>query len=252
MTSASPATLLSARNQASNRAAAHIQPTGGSTSQPIRIVLLGPPGAGKGTQAALLRERFQLRHLSTGDLLRQEVRKNTAIGREAKALIDRGMFVSDDLITGMLVQELATIPAEQGLILDGYPRTVAQAKRLDTIFAELRIQLSAVLELGVDTESVVERLAHRRSCPNCGRSYHLKRLPPKQEGRCDDDDSALVHRPDDVEEVIRQRLETYREQTEPVVGYYRADGRLCRVDASQPTATVSTKLISHCLAVAQS
>jgi adenylate kinase len=249
MTIASPATVLSTRNQPANKVTATIQPAAGLSNQPIRIILLGPPGAGKGTQAALLRERFQLKHLSTGDMLRQEVRKGTAIGREAKSLIDKGMFVSDDLITGMLVEQLTAIPSEQGLILDGYPRTVAQAKRLDDIFSDLRIQLSAVLELGVDTESVVERLAFRRSCPTCGRSYHLKRLPSKVANICDDDGSSLVQRPDDVEEVIRQRLETYRIQTEPVVAYYRADARLCRVDASQSTSAVSTKLISHCLSV---
>lgn len=206
------------------------------------IVLLGAPGAGKGTQAKILSEKYQLAHISTGDILREEVRLGTPDGLKAKALIAQGLFVPDTMITKMLDNALRTLPPNQGFILDGFPRSCEQAETLDKMFDDSPFNLATVIELRIEPEAVIERLVYRRTCPTCGRSYHLLHQSPQVAGLCDHDHTPLIHREDDQEHVIRRRIEVYRETTDPVANFYWQTGRLVRVDASQPSQTVAAAL----------
>jgi len=189
----------------------------------MNIILFGPPGAGKGTQGALLAARFSMLRLSTGDLLRDAVRDGTPLGRQARSFMDAGELVPDTVILGLVREVLAGrsgSAAEAGVIFDGFPRTVAQADALARLMAELDQPLDAVLVLDVDDEELVRRLAGRLSCPNCGRLHNRYSDPPRVHGTCDDCGAALVQRSDDREETVRRRLQVYRDQTRPLIDYY--------------------------------
>lgn len=188
------------------------------------LILFGPPGAGKGTQGALLAARFGLHRLSTGDMLREAVRAGTELGRRAKGIMDAGELVSDDLILAMVRDVLQSDAATNGVVFDGFPRTTAQAEGLDALLLELDRPLTGVLVLRVDDEEIVRRLSGRRGCAQCGVIYHIESDPPARAGVCDRCGAALVQRPDDTEDTIRRRLAVYREQTEPVLAYYRRAG----------------------------
>lgn len=208
------------------------------------LILFGPPGAGKGTQGELLARRFGLHRLSTGDMLREAVRAGTELGRRAQGVMAAGELVPDDLILAMVRDVLRSDVAAQGAVFDGFPRTVAQAEGLDALLAELDRPLSGVLVLKVDDEEIVRRLSGRRSCPECGAIYHVASDPPQQPGVCDECGSALVQRPDDAEDTIRRRLAVYREQTEPVLAHYRANGAPIRaVDGTRPIDAVQAELV---------
>ena len=187
----------------------------------LGLILLGAPGSGKGTQAVRLAESYGLQHLSTGDLLRDEVRRGTPLGAEAKDYMDAGQLVPDALILGMVRLRLEA-GREKGFLLDGFPRTLAQAEALDGMLAAVGRRLDHVLFLDVPEDELVTRLALRRSCPGCGRVYHLKASPPKAEGRCDGCGQELIQRPDDTESVVRDRLKVYASSTQPLVDYYEA------------------------------
>ena len=214
------------------------------TNQPSarRLVLVGPPGAGKGTQAANLRSRYQLAHISTGDLLREQVRQGTPLGREASAFINSGRLVPDELILDMVEARLRQPDTANGFILDGFPRSPGQVAATDQMLRRLRMPLTAALQLDLADDEIVRRLSLRRTCSGCGRVYHLQASPPREAGVCDLDGASLMQREDDCESVIRTRLEVYHAQTEPVVAHYRASGILVRIDAAQPIAAVEREM----------
>jgi len=195
----------------------------------MRIVLLGAPGAGKGTHCKRIADRYGLLHLSSGDILRRERAAGTELGKKAQSYMDAGALVPDDLIVEMMSQAMKNAPS--GFVLDGFPRTVNQAEVLDRALAAKGGGIDVVMNLLVDDGIVVARITGRRSCPKCGAVYHVKNMPPKVGGICDKDGARLVQRPDDTEEVVRNRLETYYRQTEPVVGYYKAGRTVDDVDA---------------------
>jgi adenylate kinase len=190
----------------------------------MNIILFGPPGAGKGTQGALLAARFGMLRLSTGDLLREAVKNGTPLGRQAKTFMDAGELVPDSVILGLVREVMADAgegaEGRTGVIFDGFPRTVAQADGLAQLMKELGQPLDGVLVLDVDDEELVRRLAGRLSCPNCGRGYNRYSDPPARENLCDDCGAALVQRSDDREETVRRRLQVYRDQTRPLIAYY--------------------------------
>ncbi|MCD6263217.1 adenylate kinase [Candidatus Bathyarchaeota archaeon] len=190
----------------------------------MRIVILGPPGSGKGTQAKIISEMYGIPHINTGDLLREEVAKGTEVGRIAKPYMDQGKLVPDDVITRILEERLSQADCKRGFILDGYPRNLHQVDLLDEILKRLGVDLDCVLNILIDDEVVVRRLTTRRICSVCGAIYNLINKPPKKEGVCDICGGRLIQRDDDREEVIRRRLEVYKEQSEPVLERYRKRG----------------------------
>lgn len=189
----------------------------------MRIVLLGAPGAGKGTQCKRVVEKYGLLHLSSGDILRQERAGGTDLGRKAQSYMDSGELVPDGVIVEMMAGAIKKAP-DTGFVLDGFPRTVNQAAELDKSLALTGQKIDAVLNLKVDDQVVAGRMTGRRSCPECGAVYHIEKLKPKVEGICDNDGTELIQRPDDSFEVVANRLKTYHHQTEPVVDYYKSNG----------------------------
>lgn len=208
----------------------------------MRLILLGPPGAGKGTQAQRLTERLGIPQVSTGDILRAAVAAGTPLGREAKAYMDRGALVPDGVVIGIIRERLKAPDYTRGYILDGFPRTVAQAEALGETLKAMGTPLTAVLSLTVDPEELVRRLAGRRSCGSCGAAYHLDTAPPRRPGRCDRCGGELFQREDDREETIRKRLAVYRDQTAPLVEYYRGRGLLKEVDGRGEIADVFARI----------
>jgi adenylate kinase len=199
----------------------------------LNLVLLGPPGSGKGTQGERLREDLELPYYATGNILREAVRAGTEIGREAKSYMDRGDLVPDEVIIGVIAERVAGHEAEDGFILDGFPRTVGQAEALAAKLEELGRRLTAAILIEVADEEVVRRLSGRRTCPN-GHVFHVEFDPPASEGECDVCGEALTIRDDDRPDVVKHRLEQYREKTEPLVAWYDERSLLERVDGDQP------------------
>ena len=197
----------------------------------LNLILLGPPGAGKGTQAERITEDFDLPYISTGDMLREAVKTGTELGRQAKSFMDQGELVPDDVIIGVILEKVEAPEAADGFILDGFPRTIAQAEALDDAFAKLGRELTATILLEVPDDELVRRLSGRRVSP-AGRPYHVDFNPPKVPGKCDVDGSDLIQRDDDKPEVVRKRLEVYQRQTAPLVDYYEERGILRRFDGT--------------------
>jgi adenylate kinase len=205
----------------------------------MRIVLLGVPGAGKGTQCKRIVDRYGLLHLSSGDILRQEKSAGTELGKKAANYMDSGTLVPDEIIVEMMTGAIKKAP-EAGFILDGFPRTVNQAVELDKALARNNQKIDAVLNLKIDEQTVFERMTGRRSCPRCGAVYHIKNLKPKVEGICDNDGARLVQRPDDRPEVVANRLKTYHQQTKPVADYYKKNSNtVYDIDADKNANEVS-------------
>ena len=210
----------------------------------MNLILLGPPGAGKGTQAKILDEKFGLKQLSTGDMLRAAIAAGTETGMKAKAIMDRGDLVSDDVVIGIVSDRLDQPDVKKGAVFDGFPRTPAQADALDKLLASKGQKIDSVIEMKVNDESLIERIAGRFTCAKCGQGYHDKFAPPKVAGVCDVCGSTeFVRRPDDNEKTVRDRLQVYNKQTAPLVDYYRAKGNLHVVDGMAEIAQV-TKAIS--------
>ena len=206
--------------------------TGGAAEgDEVRIILLGPPGAGKGTQAARIASTYTIPHISTGEILRECVRKETELGREAQAFMDAGNLVPDQLVMRMVGDRLREPDAATGFLFDGFPRTVPQAEALEVLLDDHDAPLDAVLRLAVPREEVIARLTGRRTCGACGRIFHVIFDPPTDEGRCDDCGGPLVQREDDTEEVAHNRLDVYAAQTEPLEHFYWERGLLRDVDA---------------------
>ena len=207
----------------------------------MRIILVGPPGAGKGTQAEKIVAKYNVAHISTGDILRANVKAGTELGKKAKSFMDAGALVPDDVIVGMMRGRLAEDDCKNGFILDGFPRTVPQAEALDSLLAEMGIKLDGVILLDVDDDTVVERLCGRRMCKKCGRIFHVSFKPSTKGDLCDVCGGELYQRDDDKESVMRQRLAVYHSQTAPLVDYYGKAGLLLRV----PGAEAGDKVLGH-------
>lgn len=209
----------------------------------LNLILLGPPGSGKGTQARVLAERYDVPHVSTGDMLRDEVRRGTTVGLQAKDVMNRGELVPDHVVAGIVLRRLDQEDATRGVILDGYPRNVEQAGVLDGILAELGRILERVILISVPDDEIVRRLGARRSCESCGRVYNLALSPPSTPGLCDGCGGTLELRDDDREPVVRERLRQYRENTAPLVEFYRARGLLVEVDGAQKMEAVAEAIV---------
>jgi adenylate kinase len=207
----------------------------------LNLILLGPPGAGKGTQAERLQEDFPLAYIATGDILRQAVKDGTDLGRKAKEYMDRGDLVPDDVIIAVILDRLAEQDTSDGFLLDGFPRTDKQAVALDEALKKVDRRLTAALLIDVPEDDLVRRLSGRRVCPN-GHTYHVEHNPPKKEGVCDVDQEPLTQREDDREETVRKRLEVYREQTSPLVEYYDDHDLLHRFDGTRSPTEVHDHL----------
>ncbi len=212
------------------------------TQSPKFIVLLGPPGSGKGTQAARLRELLGLPHIASGDLFRENLKNQTELGLKAKAYMDRGALVPDDLTIAMVMDRLSRPDCAQGALLDGFPRTIAQAEALDQALAEQGVIISVVPYIAVPDEVLIERISGRRICRTCGESYHIQFNPPQNSGICDHDGGELYQREDDRPETVRERLRVYHEQTSPLINYYRQRGVLVEINGNQSIDAVSADL----------
>jgi adenylate kinase len=204
----------------------------------MRLVLLGPPGAGKGTQGVLLAERYGIPQISTGEILRDHVQRGTKLGIRARSYMDRGEYVPDDVVVSMVMDRLADPDADKGFILDGFPRTVAQAEALERALEEAEEPLTAVLKFSVGGELAVRRLVGRYTCPNCGRTYHMEFKPPVEDELCDVCGAKLERRADDDELTARRRLAVYREQASPLERFYAERDLLHQVDSEATPADV--------------
>jgi adenylate kinase len=208
-------------------------------SSQLNLILFGPPGAGKGTQAARLQSDFQLPFISTGDMLRGNVDEGTELGKQAEKYMKAGDLVPDELIVAMAAERLQEDDARDGFILDGFPRTIEQADALDQQLSELGRRVTAALLIDVPDEEVIRRLAGRRVCVKSGHNYHVEFDPPKHEGVCDQDGSRLIQRDDDQPDVIKNRLEIYHSKTKPLVEYYDEQGLMRRIDGTRDAADVN-------------
>ncbi len=209
----------------------------------MRLVLLGPPGAGKGTQAVRLADRFEVPQISTGDLLREHVQNGTGLGIKARAYMDRGEYVPDDLVVKMVMDRLEEPDAQKGFILDGFPRTVPQAQALEDALAEAGKPLEAVLKYTITDEVAIRRLSGRWTCPCCKRTYQMEFMPPRDDAVCDDDGCQLTRRSDDDEITVRRRLDVYVDETEPLEFFYFERGLLREVNADAPLDDVTDRTI---------
>ena len=210
----------------------------------MNLILLGPPGAGKGTQAQRLVKRFGIPQLSTGDILRKAVAAGTPLGQKAKALMDAGKLVPDDVVNGIVEEELRKPDLAKGFLLDGFPRTVQQATALDEMLARRGKRVDYVISMDVPVEVVVDRLSGRATCPKCQTTYHVREHPPKKPGVCDNDGTPLAVRPDDAPDRVRQRLQEYAKKTSLLTGYYKARGVVRNVDGVGTPEEVERRIVA--------
>ena len=199
----------------------------------MKIIMLGAPGAGKGTQAKRIADKWQIPHISTGDIFRANIKQGTELGKKAKAFIDKGMLVPDELTIELIIDRLHQADCANGYVLDGYPRTIPQAESLTAILNKLDEAVDYAVNVDVPDENIVRRMGGRRACLNCGATYHIEYAPPKEEGICDRCQNELVLRDDDKPETVLKRLEVYHEQTQPLIDYYQKFGVLRTVDGTK-------------------
>ena len=198
----------------------------------MKIIMLGAPGAGKGTQAKMIADKYQVPHVSTGDIFRANIKNGTELGMEAKKYMDQGQLVPDELTVKILLDRVAQPDCEKGYVLDGFPRTIPQAEVLDKALAELNESIDYAINVDVPDENIVRRMSGRRACLSCGAKYHIEHIPPKQEGVCDTCGQELVLREDDKPETVLNRLEVYHKQTQPLIDFYTEKGVLRTVDGT--------------------
>lgn len=199
----------------------------------MKIILLGPPGAGKGTQAKSISNRYSIPHISTGDIFRKNISENTPLGIEAKSYMDNGQLVPDEVTINMVKDRLQQDDCKNGYLLDGFPRTVHQAEALDNFLTEREESIDTALLIEVPKEFILERMTGRRVCPSCGASYHIKFNPPANDGKCDLCGSDVIQRKDDTEETVKERLDVYENQTQPLIDFYKNKKQLSVVDGTQ-------------------
>jgi len=209
----------------------------------VRVVLVGPPGAGKGTQAQFIASHLAIPKVSTGDIFRYNVSAGTELGRQARSFMERGDLVPDEVTVAMVASRLQEYDALSGFLLDGFPRNVPQAETLKKLMADWGMRLDLVLELVVDHDEVIRRLSGRRTCRKCGRVWHIAFDPPSMPGKCDECGGELFQRDDDREETIRHRLEVYEQQTQPLISYYADEGILLGIDATGPVEDVTERAL---------
>lgn len=209
----------------------------------MHILLMGPPGAGKGTQAARLVARFHVPHISTGDMFRAAVKEGTPLGKKAEACMDKGELVPDEVTVGIVAERLAKEDCKTGFILDGFPRTEAQAKALQEILQKLGLKLTKVVNIYVPSEVLIARAVGRRICKKCGATYHVQFNPPQAEGVCDVCGGSLYQRADDSEETMKSRLSVYEQQTKPLIAFYKKEGLYAEVDGKQSIDKVTEDLV---------
>lgn len=209
----------------------------------MRLILLGAPGVGKGTQAKKLQDQFGIPQISTGDILRAAVRDKTELGMAAKAYMDRGELVPDDVIIGIIRERISQPDCEKGFILDGFPRTIPQAEALDAMLAEMKLNLDVVLEIYVDPEKIVQRLTNRRVCSECGAVFNLLTNPPPADGKCPNCGGEIIQRDDDKEETVRNRLAVYNKQTAPLKEFYSKKGILKTINGDDTIEEVYRKIL---------
>ncbi len=208
----------------------------------MRVVLLGPPGAGKGTQAAKLINKYNIPHISTGDIFRKNLKEKTKLGLKAKEYMDKGLLVPDELVVDIVKDRLTEEDCTEGFLLDGFPRTVEQAEALKAEMSKLKISLDGVINIEIKDEILIDRLTNRLVCKKCGATYNAKSNKPKKDNACDVCDGELYIRDDDKEETVRNRLEIYKKQTEPLIEYYEEKGLLATVDGALDTEIVFDKI----------
>jgi adenylate kinase len=209
----------------------------------MRLIILGAPGAGKGTQAAFLAQKFNVPHISTGDIFRSNIKNSTELGLKAKEYIDKGLLVPDELTISIIRDRLSKEDCKNGFILDGFPRTIPQAEYLDKALSEIGVILNYVLNIYVDDETIIKRMSGRRVCPSCGATYHVVFNPTKDEGTCDSCKSNVIQREDDREETVVKRLMTYHEQTEPLIEYYKKSGKLVTAYGKEAISNTSKEVL---------
>ncbi|HHT62292.1 MAG: adenylate kinase [Bacillota bacterium] len=208
----------------------------------MRIILLGPPGAGKGTQAETLVKKLSIPHISTGDMFRKAIKEETTLGTKAKEYMNQGKLVPDEVTIGIVKERIAQEDCNPGFLLDGFPRTVFQAEALDVILKEMKIALDAVINIEVPKEKLIDRLTGRRVCKGCGATFHLIFNPPAEEGKCDKCGEKLFQRADDSEETVINRLNVYEKQTAPLIEYYSRQGIIKNIDGDQPIEQVLVQI----------
>ena len=209
----------------------------------MKIIMLGAPGAGKGTQAKMIAEKYGIPHVSTGDIFRANIKNGTELGMEAKKYMDQGQLVPDELTVKILLDRVAQDDCKNGYVLDGFPRTIPQAEALDAGIGKINEKMDYAIDVDVPDENIVNRMSGRRACLNCGATYHLISIPPKVEGICDRCGSEIVLREDDKPETVQKRLKVYHEQTQPLIDYYSKKGVLAEVDGTQSMENVFNAIV---------
>ena len=210
----------------------------------MKIIMLGAPGAGKGTQAKMIAEKFDIPHISTGDIFRANIKNGTELGKKAKEYMDKGQLVPDELTVEILLDRVANDDCKNGYVLDGFPRTIPQADVLDKELTKLGDKVDFAINVDVPDENIVRRMSGRRACLKCGATYHIEHIPPKQEGICDKCGSELVQRDDDKPETVQNRLSVYHEQTQPLIDYYNKKNILKSVDGTKDMQEVFSDIVN--------
>lgn len=209
----------------------------------MRLVLLGPPGAGKGTQASAIIKKYNIPHISTGDIFRANIKKSTELGKKAKAYMDKGQLVPDELVVSIVKDRLLEDDCKDGFLLDGFPRTVKQAEALDEELTKMELKLDHVINIDVESDELIKRAVGRRICKNCGATYHIEFNPPKKEKECDVCGGELYQRDDDTEKTVANRIEVYLKETKPLVDYYTKKGIIFSVDGKQAIEDVFKDIV---------